>query len=62
MTIIEGFYVGTFRDNVFINDDRGKRHSIKASENLVSFIRGLYKFYEPIKLEIHDNKIKKIIL
>lgn len=62
MTIIEGFYVGTFRDNVFISDDRGKRHSIKASENLVSFIRGIYKFYEPIKLEIHDNKIKKIIL
>ena len=62
MTIVEGFYVGTFRDNVFINDVWGKRHSIKASENLVSFIRGLYKFYEPIKLEIHDNKIKKIIL
>ena len=59
---IKGFYVGTFRDNVFIMDERGKRHSLKASENLVSFIHGLFKFYEPIKLEVHDNKIKKIIL
>ena len=59
---IKGYFVGTFRDNVFINDERGKRHSIKASQNLVSFIRGLYKFYEPIRIEVHDKKIKKIIL
>lgn len=61
--IIEGYFLGTFKDNVFVLEESGKRSSFKASENLVSFIHGLYKLYEPIKLEIVDStKIKKIVL
>lgn len=60
--IYEGFYLGTFKDNVFVSNKDGKNESFKASLNLVSFIANLYKLYEPIKLEIHDKKIKKIIL
>lgn len=59
---IEGYFIGTFKDNVFIMEYSGNRVSYKASENLVSFIANLFKLYEPIKLEVEGFNIKKIIL
>lgn len=61
MTIIEGFYIGTFKDNVFVMGKNKERMSFKASENLVSFIANLYKLYEPIKLEVDNYIIRKIV-
>lgn len=59
--IFDGYFLGVFKDNIFVMDKEEKRLSFKASENLVSFIGNLFKIYEPIKLEVFDNVVRKII-